>query len=122
MCASILLFFGQYCYDGRLLTGYVDDSIQKHYVKFRDYHKMPVFIFDPQDQQNALGAFDEERQVIELWEECPKILQELFIMTLSQSNAERNGKVVNPLLQHGCAALTNLVGSQRKKNDKEDEV
>ncbi len=90
------LFFGRYCYDGRLLTGYVDDSEQSHYVKFRDYHKMPVFIFDPNDRQNALGAFDEEQQVVDLWNECPDMVKELFINTLSQQNAERSNTIANP--------------------------
>ena len=87
---------GQYAYDGRLLTGYADDTIQTHYVKFRDYHKMPVFIFDPKDDQNALGAFFEEQQVIDLWNELPDALKTLFIQTLSQGNAERTTSVNNP--------------------------
>ena len=123
LCALLFyLFFGQYCYDGRLLTGYVDDSIQKHYVKFRDYHKMPVFIFDPKDSQNALGAFDEEQQVIELWEECPQILRELFTMTLSQSNAERCGEVVNPPPLTWLRCFNQLGWITNKEKDKEDEA
>lgn len=90
------LFIGRYPYDGRLLSGYADDSIQHHYVKFRDYIKMPVFIFDPEDKQNALGAFAEERVIIELWDELPEILQSVFISTLRQSNAERTNIVDNP--------------------------
>lgn len=97
LCALMFyLFFGRYAYDGRLLTGYVDDNLQKHYVKFRDYHKMPVFIFDPGDHENALGAFDEEQQVIDLWEECPDELRQLFVMTLQKRNAEREETVFNP--------------------------
>ncbi len=90
------LFMGQYPYDGRLLTGYVDDSIQHHYIKFRDYIKMPVFIFDPDDKQNALGAFAEEEAVMDLWNELPDQLKELFISTLRQSNAERTEYSDNP--------------------------
>lgn len=123
LCALLFyLFFGQYCYDGRLLTGYVDDSIQAHYVKFRDYHKMPVFIFDPNDSQNALGAFDEEQQVIELWEECPQMLRELFTMTLSQSNAERCGEVINPPPATWLRCFKQLGWITNKKKDKEDEA
>lgn len=97
MCALFFyLFFGQYAYDGRLLTGYADDTVQTHYVKFRDYHKMPVFIFDPNDNQNALGAFFEEQQVIDLWDELPSPLKNLFIRTLKQDNAERTVPVNNP--------------------------
>lgn len=123
LCALLFyLFFGQYCYDGRLLTGYVDDNIQKHYVKFRDYHKMPVFIFDPNDSQNALGAFDEEQQVIELWEECPPILRELFTLTLSQNNAERSGKVVNPPPSTWLRCFSQLGWITKKNKNKEDEA
>lgn len=97
ICALFFyLFFGQYPYDGRLLTGYADDSVQNHYMKFRDYNKMPVFIFDPQDTQNALGAFDEEQQVIDLWKELPEALKTMFITTLRQENAERTTAVNNP--------------------------
>lgn len=97
VCALFFyLFLGQYPYDGRLLTGYADDSIQMHYMKFRDYHKMPVFIFDPNDTQNALGAFFEEQQVISLWEELPDALKKLFVQTLRQENAERSVPVNNP--------------------------
>ena len=97
LCALFFyLFVGQYPYDGRLLTGYADDTVQTHYMKFRDYHKMPVFIFDPKDDQNALGAFYEEQQVIDLWEGLPQGLKELFIRTLRQENAERTVPVNNP--------------------------
>lgn len=97
VCALFFyLFLGQYAYDGRLLTGYADDTIQTHYVKFRDYHKMPVFIFDPKDGQNALGAFFEEQQVIDLWNELPNVLKTLFVKTLRQENAERKTSVNNP--------------------------
>lgn len=97
ICALLFyLFFDQYAYDGRLLTGYVDDSVQKHYIKFRDYHKMPVFIFDPEDKQNALGTFDEEQQIIDLWTACPLPVRELFIATLKRENAERTAPIDNP--------------------------
>lgn len=90
------LFMGQYPYDGRLLTGYVDDSIQHHYIKFRDYIKMPVFIFDPDDRQNALGAFAEEEAVVELWKDLPEQLRQMFVSTLRQANAERTDSQDNP--------------------------
>lgn len=83
------LFFGRYAYDGRLLDGYPDDSAQAHYIKFRDYHKLPVFIFDPDDRRNALGAFVEEEQVVALWQACPEIVREFFLAALRQGSAER---------------------------------
>lgn len=97
LCALLFyLFFGRCPYDGRLLTGYTDSSPQEHYTKFRDYHKMPVFIFDPIDEQNALGAFGDERYVIELWMELPKEMKQFFIVTLSEKNALRAVNRSNP--------------------------
>lgn len=90
------LFTGQYAYDGRLLTGYLDGTIQQHYTKFRDYIKMPVFIFDPLDKENALGSFAEEEKVIALWNELPKQLQSVFISVLRKENAERTVCSDNP--------------------------
>ena len=97
ICALLFyLCFGRHAYDGRLLTGYADDNKQQRDIKFRDYHKMPVFIFDSKDAQNALGAFEEEERIIELWRQCPKELRELFEGTLKQSNAERRSSTENP--------------------------
>ena len=97
LCALFFyLFLGRYAYDGRLMTGYLDENVQQHYVKFRDYHKMPVFIFDPEDTTNSLGAFWEEQQVIALWEELPAPLRELFVRTLRQKNVKRLKPVNNP--------------------------
>lgn len=96
LCALFFyLFLRRYPYDGQLLTGYADETIQDHYVKFRDYHRMPVFIFDPDDTQNSLGDFFEEQQVVELWEELPGSLRKIFIQTLRKENAERMVKVNN---------------------------
>lgn len=97
LCALFFyLFLGRYPYDGRLMTGYADSTPQEHYNKFRDYHKMPVFIFDPKDTQNNLGVFWQEQQVIALWTELPASLRKLFIQTLRQENAERTVPVNNP--------------------------
>lgn len=97
LCALLFyLFFGQFAYDGRLLTGYADDSIQKHYIKFRDYHKMPVFIFDPDDRQNALGAFDEEQQAIDSWNALPEPLPQIFTTVLRRENALCQSQYQNP--------------------------
>lgn len=117
VCALFFyLFLGQYAYDGRLLTGYADDTIQTHYMKFRDYHKMPVFIFDPKDDQNALGAFFEEQQVIDLWNELPDALKTLFIQTLSQGNAERTTSVNNPTPSMWLKTFEELGWCEQKGN------
>lgn len=97
MCAMFFyMLFGQFPYDGRLLDGYIDNSNNTHYVKFRDYHKMPVFIFDPSDPSNELGAFDEEAEIIALWEEADPKLKALFISVLSEDNATRKTRGSNP--------------------------
>lgn len=90
------LMFGRYPYEGKLMDGYSDQNEREHYEKFRDYHKMPVFIFDPLDDSNRLGDFAEEQAVIELWNELPGELRTLFLKTLIQSNATREVKVSNP--------------------------
>lgn len=116
LCALFFyLFLGRYPYDGRLLTGYMDDTLQRHYVKFRDYHKMPVFIFDPEDTENSLGAFWEEQQVIELWEELPGKLREMFIRTLRRENAERTGAVNNPTPSTWLRCFRELGWCEEKK-------
>lgn len=97
LCALLFyLFIGRYPYDGRLLTGSADETLQQHYIKFRDYHKMPIFVFDPETDENSLGAFWEEQQVIELWKELPDNLRWMFTQTLQQENAERKKQVSNP--------------------------
>lgn len=95
-CLLFFLCFGHYPYDGRLLTGYADDSLMSHYVKFRNYIKMPIFIFDPEDSQNELGSFWEEERVIRLWEDLPANLKHLFVTTLRRENAERKNRIENP--------------------------
>ena len=90
LCAMLFyLFFGQYAYDGRLMAGYADDSAENHYIKFRDYHKMCVFVFDPSDTSNSLGIFGDEEPTIALWEEAPEVLRNLFIRTLREGSAMR---------------------------------
>ncbi len=96
---AALLFYlmlGRYPYDGALLDGHNDNSIMNHYVKFRDYIKAPVFIFDPNDKQNALGSFAEEIDIIKLWEDLPSDLQNMFSIIFVQSNAERKNIIDNP--------------------------
>ncbi len=97
LCAFLFyLFFGRYPYDGSLLSGYLDDSPYNHDIKFRDYHRMPVFIFDPENRCNAIGAFEEDQEVLALWRDCPENLKELFVETLRRENAERTVPVDNP--------------------------
>lgn len=91
------LMFGRHAYDGKLMDGYMDDTEREHYEKFRDYHKMPVFIFDPEDDSNALGTFADEQAILDLWTEVPEKLKYLFLRALRQENAERTGKDNTPL-------------------------
>ena len=90
------LMFGRYPYDGRLMDGYSDQTLREHYEKFRDYHKLPVFIFDPEDTSNALGDFAHEQSIVESWKALPKGMQDLFVQILSRPNAERQTQVRNP--------------------------
>lgn len=90
------LFFGRCAYDGSLLTGYVDTDLLSHYVKFRQYWKMPVFLFDEEDTRNAIGSFEEEKAVIQLWKECPETLKEFFRRTLILQKESRPGIRIFP--------------------------
>lgn len=100
------LFFGRYPYDGRLLSDYVDDGTpRKHYIKFRDYHRMPVFLFDPNDDTNHLGAFTEEQKVLELWENCPERLRTIFQSALCEASALRESSMEPPSPKRWLAEL-----------------
>lgn len=103
LCALLFyLFYGRYCYKGALLDGNLDDMdgnlfSQQHYSLFDVYHKMPRFIFNlAEDNPNRLGDFEEELEVIELWESSPEELKELFMGTLMEVNALRKQEVHNP--------------------------
>lgn len=90
------LFFGRCAYDGKLLVGFSDDTVLQHYAKLRAYQDMPVFIFDDNDDRNALGLFGEDEALIELWNECPESIRELFTLVLCGDNALRRRQVANP--------------------------
>lgn len=115
LCSLLFyLFFGRYAYDGLLLDDHRYDgddrdlSSPRHYIKFREYHKMPVFIFDSRDTRNELGVFDEEQQIIDLWQECPGELKDLFASTLKQENAERTIHYDNPTPRNWLNCLNSI--------------
>lgn len=91
LCAFLFkLFYQRYPYDGQLQHGHIDNDAQSHYIRFRDYYKVdPIFIFDPDNQENALGVEDREQTIIRLWEESPRGLREMFLRTLRTENALR---------------------------------
>lgn len=86
------LMFNHWPYDGRLLDEYTDTTTQQHYTKFRQYQKMPVFIFDPEDDQNHLGVFNDEDSILNIWNDCPDMIKSQFIRILQRENAERKGE------------------------------
>lgn len=90
------LFFGRYPYDGRLLDGVADNDLHSHYAKFKKYHSLPIFIFDPEDTQNALGIFTHEQQLIQLWQELPQTLRDFFLQALQKNSAMRMADVPAP--------------------------
>ena len=85
------LFFHRFPYDGRILSGMPDYGATKwdHMLKFRDYHRNPVFVFDTDGVDNSLGYFTEDSQVIDLWNEFPDALKDLFFRALPKDIAER---------------------------------
>ncbi len=96
--AALLFYmlYGRYAYDGPLLHGFAASNIQQHYVKFEMYHKLPVFIFDKEDDRNRLGTFVDEESVIALWDESPSELRQMFEAVLKGSNATRREFSHNP--------------------------
>lgn len=90
------LMIGRYPYDGPLLLGLTDNNEVEHEHRFEVYHKMPVFIFDPEDTSNHLGEFAADQRIIELWDDLPEQIRSLFTKTLTQGNAERRNQVSNP--------------------------
>lgn len=102
------LMFHRYAYEGSLMDGYRDQTEREHYNKFRDYHKMPVFIFDPEDSSNALGDFEEEQEVNALWEELPQALKDMFIQTLRKSHVEQSDVWKAPSPEEWLACLRDL--------------
>lgn len=90
------LMIGRMPYDGPLLLGLTDNNEVEHEHRYEVYHKTPVFIFDPQDSSNHLGEFAADQKVIDLWEELPEQIRELFTQTLTQQNALRKREVSNP--------------------------
>lgn len=97
LCALLFyLFLGRYPYDGRLLDGAADNDPHSHYAKFQKYHDLPIFIFDPDDTQNALGIFAHEQQLIQLWQDLPQVLKAPFISTLQKNSAMRVDNVSAP--------------------------
>ncbi len=98
LCALLFfLFLGRLPYEGRLLTGSSDKTAQEYLIKFREYHKMSIFIFDPDDSSNHIGVFQEEKLIVELWEQLPQPLKEAFLMALGQE------RIKNP---HGICCPT----------------
>ena len=91
------LLFGLHPYDGRLMDDYETNSRLQYYEKYEDYHKMPIFVFDPEDGRNRLGIFLSEKKILELWDSAPEKLKNMFQRSLAEDNAERNtAKDMNP--------------------------
>lgn len=83
------LFLGEFPYNGLALEEKADDNLQHHYDKFRTYHKIAVFVFDPEDHSNRLSFFEENQQAEQSWEDLPEDLKEIFICVLRKENAMR---------------------------------
>lgn len=89
------LLFGAYPYDGRLMSGYADGSVQQHFVKFKAYHQAPVFLFDPVDDSNRLVFTAKSEPLKAAWEQTPLPVQQAFVEILGTQNALREQPVQN---------------------------
>lgn len=76
------LMIGRLPCEGPLLEGLTDNNPDEHEQKFKVYHENPVFIFDPEDDSNHLGAFASDQRVIGLWQELPQPIRKAFLHTL----------------------------------------
>lgn len=97
---TVILFrmmVGRMPYQGRLMDGIgdmmnllrdVDEN--SHVNMFRQYREKPVFIFDPEDQRNAIGLFDDEQDFIDRWEALPANVREMFTKVLCGDNIRRD--------------------------------
>lgn len=90
------LFLGRHAYEGALMTGRLDRPSRQRFTWLRDYHRMPIFIFDPEDRSNHIGEFQEEQTIVELWEQLPESLKDAFLMTLRQDHADGSKRVCFP--------------------------
>lgn len=81
------LFIGRMPYQGRLMVRNEmadimnedrDRDEKEHQRMFSFYHENPVFIFDPNDQNNRIGVFAHELLFVKRWEALPDSVRELF--------------------------------------------
>ena len=103
------LFFNRGPYDGGLFAGYPDDTPYNHETRLKYILRLPIFIFDPDDDSNAPGFFAEDDEIITLWSECPEVLKSLFLKALPRVRAERREKnIARPEPLEWLAAFKSL--------------
>ncbi len=87
------LLIGRMPYQGRVMDGQGDmmDLLRDvdpadHYRMFEHYHANPIFIFDPNDKRNSIGLYTHEEKTVDLWEDLPDKIKQMFIETFSLNN------------------------------------
>ena len=93
------LMIGRMPYQGRLMDGnghmmnYLQDTDENnHITMFRKYREQPVFIFDDQNKENAIGIFSEEEIYIERWNALPESIKKMFNDVLNEKNVKKDAE------------------------------
>lgn len=90
---TALLFYlllGRYAYDGNMTEHITDNNMINHYNLLDYFLETPVFIFDPQNRDNELGAnIQRNRETLSLWHDLPFDLQQFFYLGLNTESALR---------------------------------
>ncbi len=78
----VLLFYlliGKFPYDGKLMSGIGKSNPAEMEIWYESYRKNCIFIFDPINHSNEIGAFSSEERYIERWKSLPQDLREQLI-------------------------------------------
>lgn len=86
---------GRMPYQGRLMDGHgnmmnlqMDTDAIVHRRMFEVYLQHPRFIFDPEEKENTIGLFENEKKYKERWRALPEAVQAMFQRVLSQKNVQ----------------------------------
>lgn len=97
------LCFNRYAYESSdIKIEYRDDTVQDHYIKFQDIIPMASkFIFTAQSNTESDLIKEKlagERSLLQLWEECPQEIKEMFLCALGNErpDSRNEGEIPTP--------------------------
>ena len=122
---SALLFrlmIGKLPYEGRDLAGYgvvfhpqFDTDEMAHNYYFKHYHQYPHFIFDENDDTNALSVTSDNDLPRERWNTLPESIKYMFRETLRQKTAEDPSSQISSTLRAWLEQIKNLDSAAETK-------